>query len=560
MRPALLLKRFGLPMEAALILAPLAAGAFAVVYGWFCVRLSGVYLAMLTLGLRADHLVDRLPVGFASPAAATACSASGRRRGSPARRSTTTWRFSSAAPASRSLWRVLFSPFGYALRAGRDSPLRAEAIGIDVRGFQWAAFVLAGAAAGLAGAVYRLLQGQHLALGHLHRPVDRRPGHGAAGRCRDAHRTGGRRGDLHLAARRACAPTEFWRAVLGCVILLIVLLFPQGLVGGLKAPDRALARGPLMSKEGMTAVLQVEGLHKTFGGVQAVADVSFAIDAGELLALIGPNGAGKSTCFNMLNGQLAPDAGIVRLGGRDIVGLRPRAIWRLGVGRTFQITATFASLSVRENVQMALYSHAGRLRSLLSRFGAAFAAEADALLDQIGMLDQAERTCGVLAYGDLKRVELAMALANQPRLLLMDEPTAGMAPKERIELMALTAPAGAGAQHRRAVHRARHGRGVRPGRPHHRARPRPADRRRHARRGARQPQCARGLSRERSLMPSPGVCDRASCSCRSADLQVRIISLSGPGGPRSHDARHKARVTSPEELRAPGHEERTCSS
>ena len=187
------------------------------------------------------------------------------------------------------------------------------------------------------------------------------------------------------------------------------------------------------------AVLQVEGLHKAFGGVRAVADVSFAISAGEMLALMGPNGAGKSTCFNMLNGQLAPDAGIVRLAGRDIVGLRPRAVWRLGVGRTFQITATFVSLSVRENVQMALYSHAGRLSSLLHRFGAAFRAEADALLAQVGMLDQAERTCGVLAYGDLKRVELAMALANAPRLLLMDEPTAGMAPKERVALMELTA-------------------------------------------------------------------------------------------------------------------------
>jgi branched-chain amino acid transport system ATP-binding protein len=189
----------------------------------------------------------------------------------------------------------------------------------------------------------------------------------------------------------------------------------------------------------MSAVLQVEGLHKTFGGVQAVADVSFAIDAGELLALIGPNGAGKSTCFNMLNGQLQPDAGIVRLQGRDIVGLRPRAIWRLGVGRTFQITATFASLSVRENVQMALYSHAGRLGALLARFGSEFRREADALLRQLGMLDQADRICGVLAYGDLKRVELAMALANQPRLLLMDEPTAGMAPRERVALMELTA-------------------------------------------------------------------------------------------------------------------------
>ena len=247
------------------------------------------------------------------------------------------------------------------------------------------------------------------------------------------------------------------------------------------------------------AVLQVDGLHKAFGGVQAVEDVSFAVSAGELLALIGPNGAGKSTCFNMLNGQLAPDSGVVRLEGRDIVGLSPRAIWRLGVGRTFQITATFSSLSVRENVQMALYSHAGKLRSLLSRFGAALRSEADALLQQVGMLDQAERICGVLAYGDLKRVELAMALANQPRLLLMDEPTAGMAPHERVALMELTARPGARPEDRRAVHRARHGRGVQPGRPHHRARPRPPDRRRPARRGARQSRRPGGLSRRRAL-------------------------------------------------------------
>ena len=186
-------------------------------------------------------------------------------------------------------------------------------------------------------------------------------------------------------------------------------------------------------------VLQVDGLHKAFGGVQAVEDVSFVVSAGELLALIGPNGAGKSTCFNMLNGQLAPDSGIVRLAGRDIVGLSPRAVWRLGVGRTFQITATFSSLSVRENVQMALYSHAGKLKQLMSRFGAALRSEADALLQQVGMLDQADRICGVLASGDLKRVERAMALAKQPRLQLMDEPTAGMAPKERVALMELAA-------------------------------------------------------------------------------------------------------------------------
>jgi branched-chain amino acid transport system ATP-binding protein len=186
-------------------------------------------------------------------------------------------------------------------------------------------------------------------------------------------------------------------------------------------------------------LLAVEGLTKSYGGVHAVRGVSFSLRAGEILALIGPNGAGKSTCFDMLNGQNMPDSGRINLLGEDTVGKKPRAIWRLGVGRTFQITATFASLSVRENVQMALYSHAGRLRSLLSRFGTAFATEADALLARVGMLDQAGRPCGVLAYGDLKRVELAMALANQPRLLLMDEPTAGMAPKERVALMELAA-------------------------------------------------------------------------------------------------------------------------
>ena len=167
--------------------------------------------------------------------------------------------------------------------------------------------------------------------------------------------------------------------------------------------------------------------------------MSFAIEAGELLALIGPNGAGKSTCFNMLNGQLQPDAGVVRLQGRDIVGLRPRAIWRLGVGRTFQITAAFASMTVRENVQLALHAKARRLNRVFGRMSAAFGKEADAILERIGMLAQAERPCAILAYGDLKRIELAIALAGAPKLLLMDEPTAGMAPGERVQLMALAA-------------------------------------------------------------------------------------------------------------------------
>ena len=186
-------------------------------------------------------------------------------------------------------------------------------------------------------------------------------------------------------------------------------------------------------------VLAVAHLSKSFGGVHAVCDVSFALEEGRLLAMIGPNGAGKTTCFNMLNGQLGPDSGSVRIAGVEVVGKSPRAVWRLGVGRTFQITATFASMTVRENVQMALLSHHGRIGRWWPRAADLYREEADALLSRVGMAEQAERPCSVLAYGDLKRVELAMALANAPRLLLMDEPTAGMAPKERIALMALAA-------------------------------------------------------------------------------------------------------------------------
>jgi branched-chain amino acid transport system ATP-binding protein len=186
-------------------------------------------------------------------------------------------------------------------------------------------------------------------------------------------------------------------------------------------------------------VLEVRDLAKAFGGVQAVAGVSFAVAAGEMLALIGPNGAGKSTCFNMLNGQLRPDAGRVRLKGQDITGQPPRRVWRLGVGRTFQVTATFGSMTVRENVQLALLSHHRRLMGLWRPVAGQQRGAADALLARLGMAEQADRPCGILAYGDLKRVELAVALANDPALLLMDEPTAGMAPAERGALMALTA-------------------------------------------------------------------------------------------------------------------------
>ena len=186
------------------------------------------------------------------------------------------------------------------------------------------------------------------------------------------------------------------------------------------------------------SLLKVTGLCKSFGGFRAVDHVGFEVAAGELLAMIGPNGAGKTTTFNLVNGQLRPDAGSVTLAGDELVGRRPRDIWHRGVGRTFQIAETFASLTVVENVQMALLSADAKLFSMWRRAAGHKRGEALALLEQVGMQAQADRPCSVLAYGDVKRVELAIALANAPKLLLMDEPTAGMAPDERHLLMALT--------------------------------------------------------------------------------------------------------------------------
>jgi len=198
---------------------------------------------------------------------------------------------------------------------------------------------------------------------------------------------------------------------------------------------------PRAIRAGAASGLAVRGLVRHFGGNAAVNRVSFDVAAGEMLALIGPNGAGKSTVFNLLGGQLAADQGSVRLDGRELLGLAPHHIARLGVGRTFQIAATFASFSVVENVQTALLAQADRRAGAFThlwrnarRDGRAASLE---LLAQVGMRDQADRPCSALAYGDVKRLELAVALAARPRLLLMDEPTAGMAASERGALMAL---------------------------------------------------------------------------------------------------------------------------
>lgn len=187
----------------------------------------------------------------------------------------------------------------------------------------------------------------------------------------------------------------------------------------------------------MSVALDVSGLKKSFGGIAAVKGIDFSVKAGEAVALIGPNGAGKTTSFNLINGQLKPDAGRVSVNSVDITGQSPEALFRMGVARTFQITSTFGSMTVCENVQMALMSQTRSATSVFKRAHLACKPRAQELLRSLDFEDQMSRAASELAYGDLKRLELAMAFANEPRLLLMDEPTAGMAPAEREALMRL---------------------------------------------------------------------------------------------------------------------------
>jgi branched-chain amino acid transport system ATP-binding protein len=184
-------------------------------------------------------------------------------------------------------------------------------------------------------------------------------------------------------------------------------------------------------------LLSVAALAKSFDGVDAVRDVSFSVAAGEVVAMIGRNGAGKTTCFNVIHGELAADRGDVRFDGRPLLGLATHLIAHRGIGRTFQVPATFASMTVRESIALALAAHDGRDRSVAAGMLQPRSAPADALLVHLRIDDLADAHCAALAYGDAKRLELALALAGAPRLLLMDEPTAGISARSRRDLMQL---------------------------------------------------------------------------------------------------------------------------
>tara|TARA_B100000315_G_scaffold245382_1_gene271175 strand:- start:412 stop:1170 length:759 start_codon:yes stop_codon:yes gene_type:complete len=184
-------------------------------------------------------------------------------------------------------------------------------------------------------------------------------------------------------------------------------------------------------------ILKVEGLKKHFGGVRAVDGVDFSLRKGEISSIIGPNGAGKTSFFNLLTGHIPPDSGTVIFKGKPITKLPPHQICKRGIGRSFQRINIFSKLSVFVNVQVAVLSQQGKSLNLFSPARNLARRETLQVLESVGLHELAGHTAGSLSHGDQKRVELAIALANNPELLLLDEPTAGMAPQETASTIAL---------------------------------------------------------------------------------------------------------------------------
>ena len=184
-------------------------------------------------------------------------------------------------------------------------------------------------------------------------------------------------------------------------------------------------------------LLRVEAVTKSFGGFVAVRDVNLSVERGRMACVIGPNGAGKSTLFNLITGHLQPTRGQVFFGDRDITGRPPHAICQMGIGRSFQRTNIFPRLSVFDNVQIAVLSHHRRTLNMLTPARALVREETVALLDAVGLAGEERSTSGTLSYGLQKQLELGIALASEPQVLLLDEPTAGMSPQETADTIAL---------------------------------------------------------------------------------------------------------------------------
>jgi len=334
------------------------------------------------------------------------------------------------------LWcvsRLLASPFGAVIEAVRENEQRAAACGYDVARTKLRLFVVSASICGLAGGL-RALHLSVVPIDSLH--------YLQSGQAVMMCLLGGMGtsfgpfigAGLFLTLEDvATTLTTHWMAIVGAVFMVFALFFPAGGVGH---ADEAAGAGGVMDVQ--EPILEVQAVSKHFGNFVALNAVSASFQAGKLAAVIGPNGAGKSTFFNVVSGAFAPSAGRLKFQGRDITGLAQHEFARTGIAKSFQITNVFKQLSAFENVRVAAQMRHSRYQLFKPR--AAFtelAVRADTLLERVGLADLRKKTAADLAHGQQRALEVAMALAAEPVLLRMDEPTAGMSPEETRVMMDL---------------------------------------------------------------------------------------------------------------------------
>jgi branched-chain amino acid transport system permease protein len=376
--------------------------------------------------------------------------------------------------------RIVRSPVGHILSAIRENPLRAQAVGHNIHSYKLTAFVVAAAYAGFAGGLLGLMQGfmppdaftfdtsgqlvMQTAIGGAGTLFGPLVGAVVWLYLSDFFQT-----TLHLGAT--------WKLVLGLVFVLLVVFLRHGIVGGLvdlagwvrrggrKAkpaePDvhvadddddeigssaAPAALGSAVAKSDM--VLQATGLSKRYGGVVANDDINFAVQRGELRGIIGPNGAGKSTFFKMLTCEIHPTAGQIRFEGQDITGFSVTQVCQLGLTKSYQVNQLFNRLTVRENITIAaLAQKRGPFKLDLLRDVSkveGLERRVEETLALVHLTKRAEFPVSELAYGEKRRLEIGLALATSPSLLLLDEPLAGMSPRERVETVKLLKAIGRG--------------------------------------------------------------------------------------------------------------------
>jgi len=368
--------------------------------------------------------------------------------------------------------RIVRSPVGAILTAIRENPLRAAAVGHNVQGYKLTAFVIAAAYAGIAGGLLGVMQ--------AFMPPDAFM-FDTSGQLVMQTAIGGRAtlfGPLVGAGvwlflqdflQSTLGLGATWKLVLGVVFVLLVAFLRDGIIGGIRdlygfvwsrfsspaKTSEAVAENPaatnheaipmrphhIVPTDFAGPILQVTGLTKHYGGVLANTDIDFSVNQGELRGIIGPNGAGKSTFFKMLTCEVQPSSGKIMFEGRDITGLGVTDVCQLGLTKSYQVNQLFNSLTVRQNLIIsALAELRGKFRlDMLSSLSKVPGMDehVEHTLELVNLTGRADTPVSELAYGEKRRLEVGLALASSPSLLLLDEPLAGMSPQERVETVKL---------------------------------------------------------------------------------------------------------------------------